>query len=202
MANGSYPASPLPLRCLNAASTVIACDGAAASLHQNGIIPDEIVGDMDSLSHEIRQLYADRVHRIAEQESNDLTKAVRYAAAKGHREALILGATGLREDHTLGNISLLLDYAAEMDRIEMLTDFGLFTPVLNTPEFSGLPGRQISIFAPRPGVHVTTVGLRWPINNRILQSWWQGTLNEVVGSRFEISVTGKTGVIVYRPNEP
>jgi thiamine pyrophosphokinase len=181
---------------------VIACDGAAASLHSRGIAPDAIVGDLDSLPQELRRLYADRLHHIAEQESNDLTKAVRYAAGAGHREALILGATGLREDHTLGNISLLLDYAALMERIEMLTDYGLFTPVRHAAVFAAQPGSQVSIFAPRAGVRVSAGGLRWPLNDRSLDSWWQGSLNEATGSEFSLAVSGAGGAIVYRPLGP
>jgi thiamine pyrophosphokinase len=157
------------------------------------------VGDLDSLPADLRLLYADRLHHIAEQESNDLTKAVRYASGAGHREALILGATGLREDHTLGNISLLLDYANIMDRIEMLTDYGLFTPVRRNAVFETQPGRQVSIFAPRPGVRITSSGLRWPLNDRLLDTWWQGSLNEALSNEFSIAVSGNSGAIIYRP---
>ena len=62
---------------------------------------------------------------MEDQEINDLTKSVRFAHTQGYREVLILGATGLREDHTLGNISLLMDYAHLFKRVEMLSDYGL-----------------------------------------------------------------------------
>ena len=47
---------------------------------------------------------------MKDQETNDLTKAVNYVKTLGFREVLILGATGRREDHTLGNISLLAQF--------------------------------------------------------------------------------------------
>ena len=106
VANGSFPQTAFPLRLLHEASTVIACDGAVQALLQENIIPDAIVGDLDSLPHSIQQQYADRIHFVEDQEINDLTKSVRFAYTSGHKEVLILGATGLREDHTLGNISL------------------------------------------------------------------------------------------------
>ena len=201
MANGAFPTSPLPLRCLMPASTVIACDGAAVGLHRRGIDPDAIVGDLDSLSPKLRKRYEGRIHHFSEQETNDLTKAVRFAASAGHREVLILGATGLRDDHTLGNISLLLDYAQLFNRVEMLTDYGLFTPVTRAAAFKTQPGNQVSIFAPRSGVRVTSEGLRWPLEDRSLDSWWQGSLNETLGSEFSISISGDNGVIIYRPLE-
>jgi thiamine pyrophosphokinase len=179
---------------------VIACDGAAAGLHRRGIKPAAIVGDLDSLPPKLRLVYADRLHHVAEQETNDLTKAVRYAAGAGHSEALILGAAGLRDDHTLGNISLLLDYAGLINRVEMLTDYGLFTPISGSAAFASEAGRQVSIFTPRPGVRITSAGLRWPLDNRSLDSWWQGSLNEVLGGEFCITVEGG-GAILYRPIE-
>ena len=50
------------------------------------------------------------LHRISDQETNDQTKAVNFLLAQGKRRIAIIGATGNREDHTLGNISLLSDY--------------------------------------------------------------------------------------------
>ena len=200
MANGAYPTSPLALRLLAEAEAVIACDGAAASLHSRGIVPAAIVGDLDSLPLELRHLYAGQLHPVDEQDSNDLTKAVRFAHASGYTEALILGATVLREDHTLGNISLLLDYAHLLERVEILTDYGLFTPILRTTTFASREGQQISIFTPQPGTEIMeTEGLRWPICKRTLDSWWQGSLNEATGSQFTITLReAGSGALVYR----
>ena len=120
VANGSFPQTALPLRLLHEASVVIACDGAIEALDKAGITPAAIVGDLDSIPSCFRERYADRIHIVEDQEINDLTKSVRFAHRSGEQEVLILGATGLREDHTLGNISLLMDYAPLFRRIEML----------------------------------------------------------------------------------
>ncbi|GAB6394317.1 MAG: thiamine pyrophosphokinase [Bacteroidales bacterium] len=197
-ANGSFPVLPLALDLIRDASVLIACDGAAASLHQRGFVPDAIVGDCDSLPAGLRKLYADRLHIESEQETNDLTKAIRFAYASGHREALIVGATGLREDHTLGNISLLAEYARLLDRVEMLTDYGLLTPILQTTTLSSEKGQQVSLFSLRPDVEISVAGLRWPVSRRKLTAWWQGTLNEALGDTFTVSFDGANEVIIYR----
>ena len=121
VANGSFPQTALPLHLLHEASVVIACDGAVEALDKAGIPPAAIVGDLDSIPPRFRERYADRFHFVEDQEINDLTKSVRFAHRSGQQEVLILGATGLREDHTLGNISLLMDYAPLFHRIEMLS---------------------------------------------------------------------------------
>lgn len=144
VANGRFPSAELPLRLLKEAKTIIACDGAVKTLYEKGIHPDAIVGDLDSIPADLRKRYADQIHHVEDQEINDLSKSIRFAHAQGYREVLILGATGLREDHTLGNISLLMEYAPLFKRVEMLSDYGLFTPILETTTFASYPGQQIS----------------------------------------------------------
>lgn len=200
VANGSFPETPLPLDLLKKATVCIACDGAVRALHAKGIKPTAIIGDLDSIPDELRLLYADRIHQIEDQEINDLTKAVRFAHSIGQTEVLILGATGLREDHTLGNISLLLDYVPLFHRIEMLSDYGLFTPLLHSATLASRPGQQVSIFSLSPDNEITTNGLRWPITRRKLTSWWKGSLNEATGTSFTITLNGEAGVILYLCN--
>ena len=109
VANGLFPTGQQALELLRQADFVVACDGAVIGL-ENGRLPDAVVGDLDSLPEPVRNRYSDRIHRVKDQETNDLTKAVNYVKTLGFREVLILGATGRREDHTLGNISLLAQF--------------------------------------------------------------------------------------------
>jgi thiamine pyrophosphokinase len=201
VANGEFPHTPLPLEYLHHASTIIACDGAVNSLEAHQITPNAIVGDLDSISPNSYSQYTDRIHIVENQEINDLTKAVHYAHSLGFKNILILAATGLREDHTIGNVSLLIEYAQIFEHVEMLSDFGLFTPLLQTTTLSSIKGQQISIFSLNDNSEITTEGLRWPINHRKLTSWWQGSLNEATGSNFTITLSPSSQVIIYRSNE-
>ena len=197
VANGSFPQTAGPLELLKSAPPIIACDGAVLNLHERGLIPTAIVGDLDSIPPAMLQLYADRIHTVEDQEINDLTKAVRFAHSSGFRNLLILGATGLREDHTLGNISLLTDYAPLFDQVEMISDYGRFVPVQQTATLPCIPGQQISIFSMYPCGEITTEGLRWPITRRRLTSWWQGSLNEATGTEFTLTLSPDARLIVY-----
>ncbi len=197
VANGSFPQTAGPLELLKSAPAIIACDGAVQNLHERGLEPTAIVGDLDSIPQEMLRLYADRIHTVEDQEINDLTKAVRFAHTTGYRKLLILGATGLREDHTLGNISLLMDYAPLFEQVEMLSDYGHFIPVQQTTTLPSTPGQQISIFSMYPCGEITTEGLRWPIIRRRLTAWWQGSLNEALRNEFTLTLSPEARVIVY-----
>lgn len=197
LADGDYPSGREALAALNAASRVVCCDGAAHEFVARGGTPWAIVGDCDSLSEDLAERFADRVHRVAEQESNDLTKAVRFCLARGFRHLTILGATGRREDHTLGNISLLVDYAKEDAVVRMITDRGIFEPITGRARFDSFEGQQVSIFTLDPSTLVTTRNLRYPLNHVPLTGWWQGTLNESTASIFSLLLENGWGV-VYR----
>ena len=85
LANGEYPASPLPLKILAEAPYVVCCDGGADEYIRRGHTPDVIIGDGDSLSDENRRKFGHILHRISDQETNDQTKAVNFLLAKGKR---------------------------------------------------------------------------------------------------------------------
>ena len=86
LANGEYPTHPLPLRMLEEAKFVVCCDGAANEYISRGHTPDVIIGDGDSLSPEYKELFVPIIHRIADQETNDQTKAVLFLQKKGYRK--------------------------------------------------------------------------------------------------------------------
>ena len=181
LANGSFPVHPRPLAALEQAALRICCDGAALKLLAHGMEPDYIVGDMDSLPLEYQARYASRILRSDCQESNDLTKALQYCFAQGHTHIQILGATGGREDHSLANISLLADYATQA-RVEMLTDTGIFIPLLHSATLPTLPGMQVSIFSLDTDLRLQAQGLKYPVEQVYFNAWWKGSLNEATGT--------------------
>lgn len=176
VANGTFPSHPMPLAILKKAPHVVACDGAVR------YVPDAevVVGDGDSVPAE----YHERLIQINEQEDNDLTKATRYCMAQGWHRIAYLSATGKREDHTLGNISLLMRYFRDFGlRPIMLTDDGFFTPATGDHTFKSFAGQQVSIF--NFGCSsIQSDGLRW--NSYAYEQWWQGTLNEALSDQFTI----------------
>ena len=185
--NGDFPTHSLPLQLLNASPFTICCDGAANHYLDSGRIPDRIVGDGDSLREEYKRKYASILHLNPDQETNDQTKAIQYLTQKGIRSVAILGATGKREDHTLGNISLLIEYHRLDIEARIYTDYGVFIPASGTNRFQAQPGSQVSIFS-FGTQSMRSEGLRYPL--RDFTNWWQGTLNEVVSSPFTIECEG------------
>ena len=188
VAGGEFPTAPQPLEILQSAPYVVCCDGAADRYIATGRLPDAIVGDGDSISAENREKFAHLLHIISEQESNDQTKAVRYLLEHGMRRIAIVGATGRREDHTIGNISLLIEYARKGSEVCSFTDHGVFVPCNGTTTHKCRKGQQVSIFS-ITARDLSAEGLLYPIYD--FNNWWQGTLNECTGDEFTINAKGE-----------
>lgn len=190
IANGQFPTHPIPLSCIERANYIICSDGAANEFIKNGGNPNAIVGDCDSISKENRELYSNIIFPDKDQENNDLTKSVQFCVERGLKEIVIVGGTGKREDHTLGNISLLADYIS-IAKVVMVTNWGVFTPIISTTEFKSYKGEKISIFS-IDQVKLKTENLKYPLNDRILTNWWQGSLNVSIANSFKIITSGRT----------
>lgn len=188
VAGGDYPTAPQPLEVLHNAPFVVCCDGAADRYIATGHVPDAIVGDGDSISAYNRTKYASRMHIVAEQETNDQTKAVNFLLGKGMRHIAIVGATGRREDHTIGNISLLIEYARAGAQVRSFTDHGVFIPCNGDTTLKCRKGQQVSIFS-ITAKNLSAEGLLYPIYD--FTNWWQGTLNECTGEEFTIHAEGE-----------
>lgn len=180
LANGAFPKDDIPLQLLQKAPLVVCCDGAIAHWPQ----ADVAIGDGDSVPPELREKFI----QINEQDDNDLTKATRYCLSQGWHRIVYLGATGCREDHTLGNISLIARYFLEMG-VEplMATDYGWFVVGNGNASFSSFPGQQVSIFNMTCHTLKSKL-LRWPCH--AFTQWWQGTLNEALLDEFEVESDG------------
>ncbi|MDP4278412.1 MAG: thiamine diphosphokinase, partial [Bacteroidota bacterium] len=225
LADGAFPTNEKRLRLLREAEHVICCDGSVKKLVDFGREPEAIVGDMDSITPELRQRFSDRIYPSPDQETNDLTKVVEHCIRNGYDELAILGATGLREDHTLANISLLADYATRLKSVCLLTDYGRIDSFkwglspddyvergldMKAPElgstrdgkytvarFESVRGQQVSIFSLHPETRISALGLRYPVEDRCFSSWWQGSLNEATGEQFSLSID-KGCLLVFR----
>lgn len=190
--DGRFPKTEYPRYLIRNADFIICCDGALSKFIRNSEsifgerrLPDIVVGDMDSLSPALKKKHSDIIVKIDEQEHNDQTKAFRWAMEnlQGISQIYILGATGEREDHTIGNMSLLMEYARTYDlektgiNVEMISDHATIFAVTDTFEMECGEGRRISIFTPDNSLRIKSTGLEWPTDDVVFDNWWKATLN-------------------------
>ena len=193
--NGQFPKKEYPLYLLESADYVVCCDGALDTYlrHFSGRNlrrPDVVVGDMDSLSKKTAERFRDIAVKIDEQETNDQSKAFHYILE--HFPDVdtihILGATGKREDHTIGNLSLLMEYARELGGqggaaggrevfVDIVSDWWSAFAITDTCDLNIGEGRSISIICPDNSLKIKSKGLVWPTDNVVFDNLWKATLN-------------------------
>jgi thiamine pyrophosphokinase len=207
--DGSFPKSEYPRYIIRTADFIICCDGALSKFikHSERIfgterLPDLVIGDMDTLSAAMQKKYADIIIREDEQEHNDQTKAVRWALNNltDIGSIHILGATGGRADHTIGNLSLLMEYTRMFDlgdiQIETVTDEGTIFPVTDTIEFDCGSGREISIFSPDSSLRITSEGLAYKTDDVIFDNWWKATLNKASEDKVRLEFNHRSMALI------
>ena len=170
---------------------VVAADGGAQHCLDADIMPDAVIGDMDSLALGQRSgLPAERIHTIDEQDTTDFDKALRNIAAP-----LIIGVgfAGARLDHQLAVFNVLVRHPDRRCIILSDTDIAfLCPPVLQLPLSAGT---RVSLF-PMGLVEGTSSGLKWPINGLTFTPDGRiGTSNEASGE-VEIVMTGPKMLVI------
>ena len=186
LCNGEFPRKAYPLYLLENAETVVCCDGAVMKYMRKfgqERRPEVVIGDLDSLPKRWREKLAPIVVRVEDQAHNDMTKAMQYVL-EHHPDVTdihILGASGLREDHTVGNLGLLMEYTRMFDlegiRVEMVSDHSTAFAITDTCELHVGKGRSVSLFSPDNTLTIKSEGLQWATEGVVFDNWWPATLN-------------------------
>ena len=171
---------------------ILCADGGANTASAYGYAPDYIVGDLDSVSHQSKAaLAADRVV-LVDPEGNvgtDGQKVLNHAVALGVTQAVLVGFTGRRTDHLLGNLSLLKTFADRLT-LRIVDDYCDIRLIDQCIRFRADIGQKISL-CPLDGAAegITTEGLKWALRcESLIPGVRDGISNEVVDNPVEIRV--------------
>lgn len=180
-------------------SALIAADSGMDFCYRNGIKPDVIVGDFDSADSEALAAFEGRpdirmIRLNPVKDDTDTESAVRLAIKMGAEEITLLGGTGSRLDHVLGNIELLgigLQAGVPMmlldshNRVRMI-DAGI------TLERAEQFGDYVSLIPYSAQVeHLYLKGFKYPLTDYCLEGFCSlGVSNEIVAERGEITFDG------------
>jgi thiamine pyrophosphokinase len=202
VANGEKPTPALLQRYLGYSKTIIALDGAVDWLINFAILPDIVIGDMDSINSKNKKNDQLNFLEITEQNSNDLEKAFIYCLEKGLLQVSVLAAFGMRIDHFLTNIFVLNKFSLTMT-ITFVDDqqCAFICPKNRSLMITGAKDSYISLFPLNDQVGpVYLDGVEYQLNNEILSlSSRVGTLNKITAHRATIRCESNN-LLVIIPN--
>ncbi|MGN0164669.1 MAG: single-stranded-DNA-specific exonuclease RecJ [Lachnospiraceae bacterium] len=182
---------------------IIAADGGYEHVLRLGLVPDELIGDFDSLTDAFKAKVPDstKITRFpVEKDDTDTALAVKKTIEKGYNTIYLLGCTGgNRIEHTLANISLL-GYGAEKNvRIYMFDGNSTMMAVKNKKVvFDEKCSGNLSVFAfGGEAFGVTVKNLKYTLDDaELFPEVSLGVSNSFIGKKAEISVKKGTLLIV------
>jgi thiamine pyrophosphokinase len=159
-------------------------------------MPDAVIGDFDSISPEdCARIPAERLHRIAEQDSTDFDKCLRNIAAPF---VLAAGFMGARRDHELAAYNAMVRRAGQ--RIVMVGEHDVCLVVPPEIRLDLAAGTRVSLFPLAPVTGMSD-GLRWPIGGiGFAPDGRVGTSNAATGGPLRIAVD-RPGMLVFLPRD-
>lgn len=157
-----------------APAAVICADGGARHLQAAGIAPSLIVGDMDSLDAASEKKYEALGCRIVrhprQKDETDTELALREAFGMAPTEVWIWGAMGRRLDHTLANISLLMQGAKRGIMVKLVDDWCEVFLISGKMVIEGEEGQTVSLL-PFAGyaAGITLTGFEYPLMKAVME---------------------------------
>lgn len=178
---------------------IIAADKGFEYCQRDGIVPDVVIGDFDSLGY-----YPEKDNVISlpvEKDDTDTSFAVKYAMDKGYEKIVIFGGTGgKRPDHTFANIALLSFISKNGGIGFLVSDNCTITAITdNTIKFSDDCKGDISVFSFDTVSHgVTETGLYYNYNNADVRNCIvTGVSNSFTGQESTVNVKNGTLIIYF-----
>ncbi len=197
IANGEAPSRGLLKELATQATLLVAADGGASHAMAAGLQLDAVVGDLDSVTPEMRRtLPAELFHRDSNPDTTDLQKAIAYCIAQGADVVDVVAASGGRADHALANLSVLRLFRGQA-AVRIIDDYFEVSLIEQQAMVDAPIGTVVSLIAIGQAEGVTTTGLRWNLTAYPLAFSPRGIHNEVAKPPAHISVA-KGDVLLFR----
>ncbi|MBC8162103.1 MAG: thiamine diphosphokinase [Roseiflexaceae bacterium] len=188
---------------LGRADIIIAADGGGLPLLRAGLLPQIVIGDLDSLDDNSAQELAQRGVELRRfpraKDETDFELALLLAVEQRATTIDVLGALGGRWDHTLANIWLLAHPALAGLRTRLLADHQTIELVRSSTLIDGRRGDTVSLLPLTATVAgVTTRGLLWPLEDAPLNAFQaRGVSNVLLEPPGEVRVREGLLIVVH-----
>lgn len=202
--NGEYGALESYRSVLASAEIVLCADGGANYAYAMQVLPNIIIGDMDSIRPEVREYYEQRgvpMHKFPRRKDFTDTQLVLSVAASLHADEIIfIGSLGGRLDHTLSNLFAGMELASKGKKISHFhPDYTASLLYNGELELEGRAGDLVSVLALSEQARgVCEKGFEYPLDEVLLESKNPYAVSNVMSEpRSQVSVGEGTLLILH-----
>ncbi len=185
---------------------IIAADGGYDHLKRINIIPDLLIGDLDSLADGVVLPENVEVLRYnSDKDDTDIFLAAKHAVSLGFRTIVFFGCLGGRFDHSLANVQMLAWLTREGVKAFLCSQTQIITALKDLAlNFSERNKGYISVFAyTAEATGVNLNGFKYCLENASLSALVPvGVSNEFIGKTGKISVENGILILVWQNNIP
>jgi thiamine pyrophosphokinase len=167
LANGKAPQkNVIKFFQKNGFDTLICADGGANSALKMGFTPDYIIGDLDSIGKQAFNRFSksSKIIKYKRQNDTDVEKCLKYAIKNKFDEALLIGVTGDRLDHTFCNLGIVLKFFSKI-KLSLLAENSYLKPYTGDVRLKTQKGEIISLYGFDKKTKITSKGLKYPLKN-------------------------------------
>ena len=195
---GGGPVDALLMKRLAAGRPLVAADSGANTALRSGLVPDLVLGDLDSIGEIDTVRRQSRVVHLPDQNSTDLEKSL----ARVDAPAIIgLGFLGARFDHSLAALHAL-SACTKLREIMLIGDHDLVLRVRGDFRSTLPAGLRLSVWPLARQKFRRSAGLRYPLDGLVMKAGSQvGTSNETTASQVVIEAFHGPGYLVIMPIE-
>jgi len=190
--NGELPDRALVRRIARRCAMLVCADGGARHARSLGLIPDAVVGDMDSLARPLPRSWAQTFFCCDfDENASDFDKALDFVRRTGCRRVYVAGLLGGRLDHSLVNLALARRFGARPELV--IVDRGV--AALLGPGRRRLRcrrGELVSLLAANSAARVSISGVRYPLARAVLAAGSRGLSNRALGP---VTLTVHSGLV-------
>lgn len=182
---------------------IICSDGGANHAYNMNILPDYIIGDLDSTSKDIIDYYKSKNVEFekfpTKKDETDTELSIKLSEKLNAKQIDLIGALGGRIDHTIANINLLYYIRKKGIKPRIITDKEeVYIAIDEELTIDGKKGDIVSILPIRNDAKgITLKNLEYPLENKDIEfSTPLGVSNVMTDSSCNIKVNEGSIIII------
>jgi thiamine pyrophosphokinase len=205
ISNGKVIRKEFFIKMIKDSDYIIAANGGSKHAKNFGVIPDVIIGDLDSIGKKDYLFFLNKGSKYKKydviKDKTDIQLAIEYAIESGFKEILLMCVFGNRLDHMLANLFLLMKIVDAGISVKIVDEFQEIILIYKSGEIEGDVGDVVSLIPLTPTVSgIKLLGLKFqPKNGRLKMADTLGISNVLTKKSAKITINnGK--LLLIKPN--